>query len=146
MGVDWRYSRFGLLAMMATARIAADREPVACSTMRVAAYAASPDARTEMRTPDAPVRYSQSTCTGKQVQQMRQRQPHGADLPPRRREAVEHTPRDDQMAFGIVVAQRESLVVVHQSRREAPYHHDAPRTTTQSGSTRPRRRHDVRSL
>ena len=40
------------------------------------------------------------------VQQVRQRQPDGADLLPAGREAVEDAARDDQMAARVVVAQR----------------------------------------
>ena len=40
------------------------------------------------------------------VEEMRQRQPHGADLLPARRQAVEDAPRDDEVRLGVVVAER----------------------------------------
>src|SRR5262245_13932010 len=43
---------------------------------------------------------------------MRQRQPHGADLLPSGRDAVENPPRDDQMSARIVVREREAERVV----------------------------------
>src|SRR5213082_3026467 len=46
------------------------------------------------------------------VEQMRQRQPDGADLLPSRRDAVEDAARDDQMSARVVVAEREAEPVV----------------------------------
>src|SRR6185437_10663587 len=51
---------------------------------------------------------------GKRVEQMRQRQPYGADLLPSRRKAVEHPPRDHQMRPRVVVGKHEAgAPVVH---------------------------------
>ena len=43
---------------------------------------------------------------------MRQRQPHGADLLPAGRQAVEHAARDDEVRLRVVVAEREPLRVI----------------------------------
>src|SRR5262249_16612642 len=49
---------------------------------------------------------------GKRVQQVRERQPHGADLLPAGRDAVGDPPRDDEVAARVVVAEREPERVV----------------------------------
>ena len=41
-------------------------------------------------------------------EQVRQRQPHGADLLPARHDAVEDPPRHDQVRARVVVAERET--------------------------------------
>ena len=69
---------------------------------------------------------------GKQVEQMRQRQPHGADLRILGRQAVEHAARHDEMRLRIVMAERESLPVVEESGSDA--NHEAERCE-QSGKT-----------
>ena len=48
---------------------------------------------------------------------MRQRQPDGADLRVLRRQAVEHAARDDEMRLRIVVAERESALVIDERGR-----------------------------
>ena len=48
---------------------------------------------------------------------MRKGQPDGADLRILRRQAVEHAARDDEMRLRIVVAERESLVIVEERGR-----------------------------
>ena len=56
---------------------------------------------------------------GQHVEQVRQRQPHGPDLLPARCDAVDDPPRDDQMAAGVVVAQREPESMVSNRRDHA---------------------------
>src|SRR5262245_58097542 len=50
---------------------------------------------------------------------MRQRQPHRANLLPSRRDAVEDSSRDDEVASSIVVAQRQSELMVVEGDRHA---------------------------
>jgi len=49
---------------------------------------------------------------GQGIQQVGKRQPHGADLLPAGRQAVEHSPRDDEMTAGVVVAERQAEAVI----------------------------------
>ena len=58
------------------------------------------------------------------VQQVRQRQPDGADLLPARRQAVEHPPRDDEMRARVVVREREAEAVVVDGRGGAEQRDD----------------------
>ena len=54
------------------------------------------------------------------VEKMGQRQPHGANLLPARRDAVDDAPRDDEMAARVVVAEREAeRVIVDRDPRAA---------------------------
>ena len=46
-------------------------------------------------------------------EQVGQRQPHGANLQPARREAVDHAARDNQVPARIVVAQRQAGAKIH---------------------------------
>ena len=50
---------------------------------------------------------------------MRQRQPHGANLLPARRDAVDDAPRDDEMASRVVVAERQTELVIAKSGSHA---------------------------
>jgi hypothetical protein len=50
---------------------------------------------------------------------VRQRQPHGAHLLPARREAVEDTPRHDEVGLRVVVAEDEIRAEVHGPRCDA---------------------------
>ena len=54
------------------------------------------------------------------VQEVRQRQPDGADLLPPGHETVEDAPRDDEMRARVVVRERESQAVVMNSGDGAP--------------------------
>ena len=56
IGVACRYSMSGLRTTTSMPAAAATRDPVSCRTRRAHAYAITPKDRTEMATPDAPVR------------------------------------------------------------------------------------------
>ena len=58
------------------------------------------------------------------VEQVRQRQPHGADLLPARHDAVEDPPRHHQVRTGVVVAERETAVGVVECRRASGEKHE----------------------
>src|SRR5262249_23050092 len=49
---------------------------------------------------------------GNRIEQMRQRQPHGADLLPSGRDAVEDSSRDNEMSARVVVRERETESMV----------------------------------
>ena len=53
------------------------------------------------------------------IQQVRQRQPDGADLLPAGRDAVDDAPRDDEMAARVVVAERQAERDGSATRRRA---------------------------
>jgi hypothetical protein len=53
------------------------------------------------------------------AEQVGQWQPHGADLLPSRKQAVEHTPRHDEVRARVVVAERETEVRIVESRGAA---------------------------
>lgn len=55
---------------------------------------------------------------------MRQRQPHRANLLPSRRDAVEDSSRDYEVTSSIVVAQRQSQVVVVESNCRTDHDRD----------------------
>ena len=50
---------------------------------------------------------------GDRIDDVRQRQPHGANLLPAWRQAVEDAARDDEMRLGVVMAERESCTPIH---------------------------------
>ena len=51
------------------------------------------------------------------VEDVRERQPHRADLLPARHQAVEDAPRDDEVGAGVVVAERKAGARVVNSGR-----------------------------
>jgi hypothetical protein len=55
----------GLVTSRSAVSTAAAREPVLASTSRVEPYTASARLMIEIATPDAPVRYRKSICTGR---------------------------------------------------------------------------------
>ena len=71
---------------------------------------------TEIAIADAPVRYERVDLDRQHVEQVRQRQPDGADLLPAGRQAVEDPPRDDEVRARVVVAERQAGVRVVQRR------------------------------
>ena len=73
----------------------------------------------------------------KRVHQVRQRQPHGANLLPSRSDAVEDSPRDDQMPARVIVAEREAEpMIVDRDESAADRGHGGNRETQPA---RPRR-------
>src|SRR5215831_15420356 len=56
IGVDWRYSTFGLSAKTAAPAAPASRDPVTAATIHAIAAAATPNATTDIVTADAPLR------------------------------------------------------------------------------------------
>jgi hypothetical protein len=58
------------------------------------------------------------------VEQVGQRQPHGADLLPARNEAVEDPPRHHEVRAGVVVAERKAVVGVVERRRASGEKHE----------------------
>ena len=88
----------------------------------------------DMATADAPRAVEEIDLHRERVQQMGQRQPDGADLLPSRRDAVEDSARDDEVAARVVVAEREAeRVIVPRDERAAERGGNAP---TASGEPR----------
>ena len=120
IGVDCRYSRLGLVTMTSTAATAPAREPVKRRINCAVLQASSAMLTIEIAIADAPVRYHASTCTGTRLSKWGRGQPHGAELQPSGRQAVEHATGHDEVAFRVVVAQRQPLLPIDQCRDQAP--------------------------
>ena len=137
IGVACRYRTFGFNAKTAAPVTAAARDPVSDHD--------NPGDRSggEGESGD---REGDRGCSGaipcvdlhrKRIHQMRQRQPHGANLLPSRGDAVEDSARDDQMPARVIMAEREAeAMIVDRDESAADRGHGGHRETQPA---RPRR-------
>ena len=113
IGVLCRYSTFGLNAKSVAARIAPVREPVTARTMAEMHATVIANEAIEIAIADAPVRYSQSICTGSALS----RCGNGSHTAPicsqLGRQAVEDPPRHHEVRPRVVVAQRQACTPIH---------------------------------
>ena len=143
IGVLCRYSTFGLSRMSAARpRPRGDRSPTcdddgARAPARPQRQGADRDRDRRAAGAIRPV-----ALHGQQVEEVRQRQPDGADLPPARREAVDDAARDDQMRARVVVTERQILRA--RRRAAAAARERGPRQKT--SARRPRARQPSRTL
>ena len=139
IGVACRYSTFGFSAKTAAPATAAARDPVSVRTIQAIAPAASANDGDRDRDRRRAGAIEGVDLHRERVQQMRQRQPHGADLLPPGRDAVDDAARDDEVAARVVVAEREAepMVVTRDDRaadrggqRERPRRRQPARAAT----------------
>ena len=97
------------------------------------APAASAIDSTEIAIAEAPVRYERVHLHRQRVEQMRQRQPDGADLLPAGREAVEDAARDDQVRRARRSGSASGRAARNDARRQCPA---TPRRATTTRSPR----------
>ena len=90
-------------------------EPVVRMTSRATDHAASAMLNTDTRNRERPGAVEHIDLRRQHAEQVRQRQPHAADLLPAGHQAVEDSPRHDQVGAGIVVAEGEPKVRVVES-------------------------------
>ena len=91
-----------------------------------------PSTRSRSRSPEHAGAIEPVDLDGERVQQVRQRQPDGADLLPSRRQAVEDAPRDDEVRARVVVREREARA--GGSERPRACRHTATRRDRERGA------------
>ncbi len=84
----------------------------------------------------------QIELNGNRVDEMRQRQPDGADLLPARRDAVDDPARDDEMSAGVVVTERQTEEMIMPRRDRAADSRREPTRDRRCRQRAPRERYN----
>ena len=129
IGVDCRYRMFGLSASSAGAEHRAGPRAGGAQHHRRAGVRGHAHAHDRDRDAGGARAIERVDLDRQQIQQVRQRQPDGADLLPARRDAVDDAPRDDQVRLRVVVAERQALQVIDPRRDARPRRSPRARTT-----------------